>query len=112
MENGYRIIDSLNQGLLNYMESKGFETIEDFRGKTLQYITQQIQLNRDYRLYAQVDPEKCVACGKCVHSCADDGFGAMSIQNGKCVNDHETCDGCGLCSQICPAGAITMVRRA
>ena len=112
MENGYRIIDSLNQGLLNYMESKGFETIEDFRGKTLQYITQQIQLNRNYRLYAQVDPEKCVACGKCVHSCADDGFGAMSIQNGKCVNDHETCDGCGLCSQICPAGAITMVRRA
>ncbi|NCB93957.1 MAG: NAD-dependent dihydropyrimidine dehydrogenase subunit PreA [Clostridia bacterium] len=111
MEYGYGIIEKLNSGLLQYMEEKGFETIEDFRGKTLPYITQQIKLSRDYRLYASVDETTCVGCGRCVPSCADNGFGAMKIVDGKAVNDKNICDGCGLCSQICPTGSIQMKRK-
>lgn len=111
MEYGYGIIDGLKSGLLEYMDKKEFETIEDFRGKTLQYITQQIELNREYRLKACVDTSKCVGCGRCVPSCADNGFGAMCVIDGKAVNDPDICDGCGLCSQICPAGAIHMERK-
>lgn len=111
MENGYDIINPLTQGLLEYMDSKGFETIEDFRGKTLPYITQQINLSREYRLKAVVDTEKCIGCGKCVPSCADNGFSAMCVVDKKAVNDPQICDGCGLCSQICPVGAIYMERK-
>lgn len=111
MENGYDIINPLTEGLLNYMESKGFETIEDFRGKTLPYITQQINLSRSYRLRAVVDTDKCIGCEKCVPSCADTGFGAMCIVDRKAVNDPQLCDGCGLCSQICPVSAIHMERK-
>lgn len=111
MENGYDIINPLTQGLLEYMDSRGFETIEDFRGKTLPYITQQINLSREYRLKAVVDQENCIGCGKCVPSCADNGFGAMCVVDKKAVNDPQICDGCGLCSQICPVGAIYMERK-
>ena len=111
MENGYSIIKPLTEGLLQYMEEKGFNTIEDFRGKSLSYITKQIELSREYRLYADVDKNVCVGCGKCVPSCADNGFGAMSLVDKKAVNDKNVCDGCGLCSQICPTGAITMRRK-
>ena len=111
MEYGYGIIDGLKSGLLNYMNEKGFETTEDFRGATLKYITQQIELNRDYRLQAVVDKDKCIGCERCVKSCADNGFGAMSVIEGKACNDPNICDGCGLCSQICPMDAIHMERK-
>ncbi len=58
-----------------------------------------------------MDPATCVGCGKCVASCADNGFGAMCVVDGKAINDPDICDGCGLCSQICPAGAIHMERK-
>jgi dihydropyrimidine dehydrogenase (NAD+) subunit PreA len=111
MEFGYGIIDQLNSGLLKYMEEKGFESIEAFRGKTLPYITRQINLSRDYKLRAKVTQETCIGCGRCVTSCADNGFGAMKLLHNKAVNDIQLCDGCGLCSQICPKESITMVNR-
>jgi len=111
MEYGYGIIDKLKSGLLTYMEQKGFETIEDFRGKTQQFITKQVSLDRNYKLRASVDKETCIGCGRCAVSCADNGFGAMEIVDGKALNDAGICDGCGLCSQICPKGSIHMVKK-
>lgn len=111
MEYGYGIIDKLTSGLLGYMEEKGFETIEDFRGKTLSYVTRQIKLNRDFRLQANINTQTCIGCGRCVKSCADSGFGAMKLKDGKAVNNSSLCDGCGLCSQICPTGSIGMVKK-
>lgn len=50
-----------------------------------------------------VEPEKCTGCMLCVRnlSCP-----SMIILDGKMVIDEATCDGCGLCSQICPFQAI------
>ncbi len=108
MEYGYGIIDSLKEGLVDYMETKGFKSIDDFCGKALPNITKQIELSRDVRLAAKVDAERCVGCGRCVDSCADNGYGAICMDGKKAVIDPAKCDGCGLCTQICPASCITM----
>ncbi len=51
-----------------------------------------------------VEPEKCTGCMLCVRnlSCP-----SMIILDGKMVIDETTCDGCGLCSQLCPFHAIS-----
>jgi dihydropyrimidine dehydrogenase (NAD+) subunit PreA len=111
MQHGYGIINDLKSGLLDYMNSKGFETIDDFRGKSLMYITKQIELSRQYKLAAKPDTEKCIGCGMCVTSCADNGYGALRLDGEKAYCDISKCDGCGLCAQVCPKECIDFINR-
>lgn len=107
MENGYGIVEKLTEGLLNYMNLKGFETIEEFRGLALKNIYKHNQLNREIKLKAHVDTELCIGCGKCSVSCRDNGYGAITVTNKKANADKTRCDGCGLCAQVCPKGCIS-----
>lgn len=50
----------------------------------------------------QVNLEKCVDCGSCIENL---GCPAIGRQNGRPVILNN-CSGCGVCAQICPAGAI------
>lgn len=111
MENGYGIIDKLTAGLLRYMEEMSFQTIEDFRGKALAHIAKQIDLSRGCQLYASVNEEKCIGCGKCVISCRDNADGAIHMDSKTAVCVAGKCNGCGLCTQICPQECISMIRK-
>lgn len=46
---------------------------------------------------------KCIQCKKCINQI---GCPALIINDGKVAIDENLCTGCGLCSQICPVGAI------
>ncbi|MBE3580738.1 MAG: indolepyruvate ferredoxin oxidoreductase subunit alpha [Thermoanaerobacteraceae bacterium] len=54
-----------------------------------------------------VDPSLCTGCGFCLKEV---GCPAMSWK-GDHINIGPTCNGCSLCAQICPAGAIREVRK-
>lgn len=51
---------------------------------------------------AKLDKDVCIKCGKCVSLCR---FGAISDD---LVIDPISCEGCALCSFVCPVNAITM----
>jgi F420-non-reducing hydrogenase iron-sulfur subunit len=53
---------------------------------------------------AQIDDEKCIACGTCFFVCPYD---AIRMEN-SAVLDTEKCMGCGQCVPGCPALAITL----
>ena len=56
---------------------------------------------------AQVDPERCVGCGRCVQVCPT---GAISLgSDGKARVRAELCQTCGLCFRECPRQAILLV---
>lgn len=50
-----------------------------------------------------VDAAKCVKCKMCFKL----GCPALTINNGSVVIDSASCNGCGLCAQVCPKGAIS-----
>ena len=50
-----------------------------------------------------VNPTKCIGCRKCVREI---GCPALIADGRKVTVDRNLCTGCGLCAQICPAGAI------
>ena len=64
-----------------------------------------------------IDPNKCVICGKCIWACVEHKrIGAInwafrgdrtiiSAFGGDQLVDTK-CDGCGLCAEVCPVGAI------
>lgn len=57
---------------------------------------------------AEIDPDLCIACGKCQEVCR---FDAIDIIAGKYHVDPVSCDGCGYCARICPVNAITNVEQ-
>ncbi len=68
---------------------------------------------------AEVDEEKCIACGKCVGYCPQNLIRIHECANYivvKCANRDKgkdaravceaSCIGCGICEKVCTAGAI------
>ena len=47
--------------------------------------------------------DNCIGCKKCINEI---GCPALIIENERVTIDRTLCTGCGLCSQICPVGAI------
>lgn len=55
---------------------------------------------------AVIDYKKCTNCQSCIKYCR---FDAISLINDKTSISKLACDGCFLCSRICPENAINMV---
>ncbi|MBN2451633.1 MAG: P-loop NTPase [Lentisphaeria bacterium] len=49
------------------------------------------------------DPAKCTACGKCAEACH---YNAIALVKGKVLIFNELCHSCGVCSYVCPEGAL------
>jgi len=114
MRYGFRIIDDLLDGLNNWMDEKGFERLEDFRGAAVPNVTDWQYLDLNYETVAVIDQDKCVECGLCHIACEDASHQAIAAErdeNGKRIYTviDEECVGCNLCHLICPApGCISM----
>jgi len=104
---GFRIVDDMIIGLTNWMDEKGYETIEDFRGMAVPNTVDWNALNMNFDTKALIDPEACIECGKCHVVCEDTSHQAITFEvaeDGKrvfTVVDDE-CVGCNLCQIICP----------
>jgi dihydropyrimidine dehydrogenase (NAD+) subunit PreA len=115
MTYGFRIVEEMKTGLAHWMDEKGFETIEDFRGRAVPNVTDWQYLNLNYVTKAHIDQDLCIKCGRCYAACEDTSHQAIfKEKDGKRhfeVNDAE-CVACNLCVEVCPVdNCITMVRQ-
>lgn len=115
MHYGYRIIEDLVDGLSNYLDDKGFASVEDIIGLSVKRVTDWGNLDLKYKTVARIDHSKCIQCNLCYIACEDGAHQCIHFTqiNGKRfpVVDESECVGCNLCNLVCPApGCITMTR--
>ncbi len=112
MHYGYRIVEDMIDGLNNYLDDKGYESVNDIIGLSVNRMTDWGNLDLNYKVVARVDNEKCVKCNLCYVACEDGAHQCFSFDDNKfpVVDEHE-CVGCNLCVLVCPSpGAVSMVR--
>jgi dihydropyrimidine dehydrogenase (NAD+) subunit PreA len=123
MHYGFRIVEDMIDGLSQYMDAHGFRTIEDFRGRAIPNVQDWGDLDLNYKIIAEIDPELCIGCQLCYVACEDGAHQAIAPHNGvangkknpKGMDVHvpriieEECVGCNLCALVCPVeNCITM----
>ena len=114
MKYGFRIIEDLTSGMSNWMDEKGFETLDNFIGLSVKKVTEWEKLDLNYHIIADIDQSKCIHCGLCHITCEDASHQAIDLLRGQPYNTYtvknDDCVGCNLCQIVCPVdGCITMV---
>ncbi|HBT46294.1 MAG TPA: hypothetical protein DEA73_00210 [Peptococcaceae bacterium] len=105
MWEGLGKVERILRGLSEFMDRKGYRTIEDFRGIALPHIKTVEELAQEPPRFATINPDLCKNCDICSRVCF---YGAIHREDGRTWADREACDGCGLCAQWCPVGAIEL----
>jgi dihydropyrimidine dehydrogenase (NAD+) subunit PreA len=114
MTYGFRIVEEMAAGLSNWMDEKGYRSIDDFRGLAVGNVTDWQYLNLNYVTKARIDQDACIKCGRCYAACEDTSHQAIvKEKDGQRhfeVIDAE-CVACNLCVAVCPVeNCITMER--
>lgn len=112
MTYGFKIVQEMTEGLSNYMDEKGYKSIEDFRGLAVPNVTDWQYLNLNYVTKARIDQDLCISCGRCHIACEDTSHQAITnmvdgVRKFEVID--EECVGCNLCVNVCPVeDCITM----
>nr|MBA3651589.1 4Fe-4S binding protein [Chthoniobacterales bacterium] len=124
MHYGFRIVEDMIDGLSDYLDSKGFKSLEELRGRAVDTVRRWETLDLNYKRIAEIDYGKCIGCNLCYIACEDGAHQAIALADpsgyglgpgrvpGKPVPEikEAECVGCNLCSLVCPVhGCITMV---
>lgn len=109
---GFKIVEDMIDGLGNWMDEKGYKTLDDFVGMAVPNVTDWQYLNLNHDLKARINQDLCISCGRCHIACEDTSHQAITKEkDGKRyfeVVDSE-CVGCNLCMIACPVPqCITM----
>ncbi len=138
MHYGYRIVEDMTDGLVNWMREKGFSKIEDFRALSVPKVAEWKHLDLNYKIVARIDANKCIGCELCYIACWEARTSASICRSSR-INgprptvtpiakldgpqpantitpphriprvDESECVGCNLCWLVCPVeDCITM----
>jgi len=116
MKYGFRIVEDMCEGLNNWMDEKGFKTLDEFIGKSVSTVTHWEELDINFHIVANINQDKCIHCGLCYIACEDASHQSINLSYGKPYNTYsikeDECVGCNLCQIVCPVDdCITMIEQ-
>jgi dihydropyrimidine dehydrogenase (NAD+) subunit PreA len=80
MHRGFGVVHGMKRGLADWMQKKGHEAIEDFRGKSVPRIQPWSKLDLNYQVIAEINESTCIHCGICYACCEDGCYQAIDWQ--------------------------------
>ncbi|MEO8037731.1 MAG: NAD-dependent dihydropyrimidine dehydrogenase subunit PreA [Betaproteobacteria bacterium] len=102
---GFKVVEDMIDGLANWMDGKGYGTVEEFTGKAVPNFVDWEHLDLNYTVKARIDQALCIKCGRCHIACEDTSHQAITRERDGArhfeVIDAE-CVGCNLCVNVCP----------
>lgn len=114
---GYGIYKKLLKGIEDWMESKGYRSIEEFLGKALEKVgdpppkSHPIPFHgiKNQLLVKRIKPDDCTYCGKCT-VCIYEAIEVDGKTQKFKIHPNE-CWGCGFCVGLCPEEVLGLVDR-
>jgi dihydropyrimidine dehydrogenase (NAD+) subunit PreA len=79
MHYGFRIVEDMIDGLSNWMDEKGFRTLDDFRGLSVPKVTEWKHLDLNYKIVARINRDLCIGCDLCYVACWDGAHQCIHI---------------------------------
>ena len=110
---GFKIVQDMTDGLSNYMDEMGFESVSQITGKALPSVTNWQYLNLNHVSKAVINQDLCIECGRCHIACEDTSHQAiMATKDGKRHFEvmEDECVGCNLCVVVCPVPECITLR--
>ena len=110
MTYGFKIVQEMISGLSEWMDEKGYTSVEQVVGRAIPNVTDWKYLNLNYVAKARISQDDCIKCGRCYAACEDTSHQAIAMSEDRTftVIDEE-CVACNLCVDVCPVeNCITM----
>ncbi len=112
MTYGFKVVQEMISGLSDWMDEKGFTSIDEIVGRSVPNMAAWQYLNLNYVTKAVINQDLCIKCGRCHIVCEDTSHQAIThTVDGKRKFEviDEECVGCNLCVSVCPIeNCITM----
>jgi dihydropyrimidine dehydrogenase (NAD+) subunit PreA len=111
MHYGFRLVTDMAEGMRHYLMEHDLQHVSELTGVTAKRLRKWEKLDLNYKVVAQINPEKCIGCQLCYVACDDGAHQSIRLLPGHREPEiiQETCVGCNLCSLVCPVDeCITM----
>ena len=108
LQKGMGLIEKFKKEISNYMDSKGFDSIEEMKGAILPKLLTFDEVISTYgetkgKIVVAADQEKCIGCGVCQEVC---NWEAIRVIDDKVEIAKDKCEGCGVCVCSCAQEAL------
>ena len=79
MHHGYRIVEDMIEGLSDFLDDKGYTSVQDLVGQAVPQYKEWGELDLNHHVVADIDVERCIGCQLCYTACMDGAHQCIHI---------------------------------